>query len=245
MNILLTAFKPKSTSKGMPMHRQNPQLCWEPHCMSHSLQHAMNLVQENVPHAGSSLSPWRNLPSPSTKELSLLSGMTLTFLWNVLYRAQGEKKNFLSVLWTWNLTFHWPFSTNPVEDRTKCMPNVGRVWHLALPFKDWWKIVNEMWDFMYTGQMGNFIFRPMMPKRQFFPPYDIMRLHGKSDCWSQPWCPCEPNLQPITRESLMSLSGASTIKEDVKWDQLTCNIIMHLDEMQPVIFTCACTLQSA
>ena len=33
---------------------------------------------------------------------------------------QGEKWNFPSALWTWNLTFYWQFSTNPVEDRAKC-----------------------------------------------------------------------------------------------------------------------------
>ena len=37
-----------------------------------------------------------------------------------IFLSQGEKWNFPSVLWTWNLTFHWPFSTNPVEDRAKC-----------------------------------------------------------------------------------------------------------------------------
>ena len=26
------------------------------------------------------------------------------------------------------------------------------------PLQDWWRIVNEMSDFMSTGQMGNFIF---------------------------------------------------------------------------------------
>ena len=34
--------------------------------------------------------------------------------------SQGEKWNFPSVLWKWNLTFHWPSYTNPVEDRAKC-----------------------------------------------------------------------------------------------------------------------------
>ena len=34
--------------------------------------------------------------------------------------STGEKWKFPSVLWTWNLTFHWPFSTNPVEDRAQC-----------------------------------------------------------------------------------------------------------------------------
>ena len=34
--------------------------------------------------------------------------------------SQSEKWNFFSsVLWTWNLTFHWLFSTNPVEDRAR------------------------------------------------------------------------------------------------------------------------------
>ena len=27
------------------------------------------------------------------------------------------------------------------------------------PLQDWWKTVEEMLDFVYTGQMGNFIFR--------------------------------------------------------------------------------------
>ena len=29
------------------------------------------------------------------------------------------------------------------------------------PLQDWWRTVNEMSDFMSTGQMGNFIFRPV------------------------------------------------------------------------------------
>ena len=27
------------------------------------------------------------------------------------------------------------------------------------PLQDWWRTVEEMLDFMYEGQMGNFIFR--------------------------------------------------------------------------------------
>jgi len=29
------------------------------------------------------------------------------------------------------------------------------------PLQDWWRTVNERLDFMYTGQMGNFIFHPV------------------------------------------------------------------------------------
>ena len=29
------------------------------------------------------------------------------------------------------------------------------------PLQDWWKTVNEMSNLMSTGQMGNFIFRPV------------------------------------------------------------------------------------
>ena len=48
--------------------------------------------------------------------------------------TKWEMKFPISVLWTWNLTFHWLFSTNPVVDRAKC-------WHLALGM---WKKVNAM-----------------------------------------------------------------------------------------------------
>ena len=30
------------------------------------------------------------------------------------------------------------------------------------PLQDWWRTVNEMSDFMSLGQMGNFIFRPVI-----------------------------------------------------------------------------------
>ena len=30
------------------------------------------------------------------------------------------------------------------------------------PLQDWWRTVNEMSGFISTGQMGNFIFRPVL-----------------------------------------------------------------------------------
>ena len=40
------------------------------------------------------------------------------------------------------------------------MSDVYEIW--LYPLHDWWKTVTEMLDFMYTGQMGNFIFRPVI-----------------------------------------------------------------------------------
>ena len=37
------------------------------------------------------------------------------------------------------------------------MSDVYDIWLNAL--QDWWRMVNEMSDFMSTGQKGNFIFR--------------------------------------------------------------------------------------
>ena len=37
------------------------------------------------------------------------------------------------------------------------MSNVYDIW--LYPLQDWWRTVDEMSDFMSTGQMGNFIFR--------------------------------------------------------------------------------------
>ena len=39
------------------------------------------------------------------------------------------------------------------------MLDVYNIW--LYPLQDWYKTVNEMSDFMYTGQMENFIFRPV------------------------------------------------------------------------------------
>ena len=58
--------------------------------------------------------------------------------------TQGEKLNFPSVLWRWNLTFHWPFYTNPVED---IEPNIGCVWHLALSSTG--LVENSQWNIRF------------------------------------------------------------------------------------------------
>ena len=39
------------------------------------------------------------------------------------------------------------------------MSEVYDIW--LYPLQDWWRTVKEMLDFMYKGQMGNFIFRPV------------------------------------------------------------------------------------
>ena len=39
------------------------------------------------------------------------------------------------------------------------MSDVYDIWLYSL--QDWWRTVEEMLDFMYEGQMGNFIFRPV------------------------------------------------------------------------------------
>ena len=39
------------------------------------------------------------------------------------------------------------------------MSDVYEIW--LYPLQDWWRTVNEMSDFMSTGQTGNFIFRPV------------------------------------------------------------------------------------
>ena len=45
------------------------------------------------------------------------------------------------------------------------MSDVYDIW--LYPLQDWWKRVNEMSNFMSTGQMGNFIFRPVSKVRNF------------------------------------------------------------------------------
>ena len=39
------------------------------------------------------------------------------------------------------------------------MSYISDIWLYSL--QDWWRTVNEMSNFMYTGQIGNFIFRPV------------------------------------------------------------------------------------
>ena len=39
------------------------------------------------------------------------------------------------------------------------MSDMYEIW--LCPLQDWWKTVGEMLDFMYTGQMENFIFQPV------------------------------------------------------------------------------------
>ena len=41
------------------------------------------------------------------------------------------------------------------------MSYISDIW--LYPLHDWWWTVNAMSDFMYTGQTGNFIFRPVRP----------------------------------------------------------------------------------
>ena len=80
-------------------------------------------------------------------------------------RSQGEKWNFLSLLYARNLTFHWLFSTNPVEDRAKChtYPTFGSIcMRFGYPLQDWWRTVNEMSNFLHTGEIGDFIFCPVV-----------------------------------------------------------------------------------
>ena len=40
------------------------------------------------------------------------------------------------------------------------MSDVYDIW--LYPLQDWWRTVNEMSGFISTGQMGNFIFRPVL-----------------------------------------------------------------------------------
>ena len=54
---------------------------------------------------------------------------------------------------TWNLRFHWLFSTN------------NDLW--LYPLQDWWKTVNEISNFMYTGEIGNFIFHLVSGKNRY------------------------------------------------------------------------------
>ena len=43
------------------------------------------------------------------------------------------------------------------------MSDVYDIW--LYPLQDWYKMVNEMSDFMYTGQMGNFIFHLVLKNK--------------------------------------------------------------------------------
>ena len=53
----------------------------------------------------------------------------------------------------WNLRFHWLFSTN------------NDLW--LYPLQDWWKTVNEISNFMYTGEIGNIIFRLVSGRNRY------------------------------------------------------------------------------
>ena len=60
------------------------------------------------------------------------------------------------------------------------MSYISDIW--LYPLHDWWRTVNEMLDFMYTGQTGNFIFRPVIGTKvgegcSFTSGESFMRLH--------------------------------------------------------------------
>ena len=78
--------------------------------------------------------------------------------------AQGEKWNFLSVLSTWKLTCHWPFSTNPVEDGAKCHthPIFGSILYRICGEQSM-KCQNS-----YTGHIRNFIFHPVCANQHLY-----------------------------------------------------------------------------
>ena len=101
---------------------------------------------------------------------SLFYTLSLWFPCNKAWKAQGKKWNFLSVLCTLNLTFHWLFSTNPVEDRAKyqiCM---------NLPRSCIRLVENSQWNSSCTWQIGNFIFRPVKPcKNELSQMRDLVR----------------------------------------------------------------------
>ena len=39
------------------------------------------------------------------------------------------------------------------------MSYISDIW--LYPLQDWWRTVNEMSNFLHTGEIGNFIFRPV------------------------------------------------------------------------------------
>ena len=100
----------------------------------------------------------------------------------LLFISQGQKWNFPSVLWTWN---HWPFSTNPVEDRAKC--RMCDIW--LYPLQDWWRPVNEMSDFTFTGQDGKFHSLPCVIAMHYWR-YPYERSNVGEDCYTQTHLPC-------------------------------------------------------
>ena len=94
-----------------------------------------------------------------------------------LTSSDWKQKN-KSALWTWNLTIHWLYSTNPAEDRAKC--------HTCLTFgsmlyRNWCKMVSEMSDHISTGRMGNFIFRPV--DWWFYPQRLVRRVRRETGIW--------------------------------------------------------------
>ena len=67
------------------------------------------------------------------------------------------------------------------------MLDVYDIW--LYPLQDWWRTVNEMYDFMSTGQMGNFIFRPVFVSkctRSF--PFNTLRKSVSGCCCSRKNC---------------------------------------------------------
>ena len=85
---------------------------------------------------------------------------TCTMLTSQLPCHREKKKMNISHLSCGHEIWHFIdlFSTNPVEDRVKCWMCMT---FGSILYKIGGEQVNEMSDFMSTGQMGNFIFRPV------------------------------------------------------------------------------------
>ena len=102
----------------------------------------------------------------------------------LLFISQGQKWNFPSVLWTWN---HWPFSTNPVEDRAKCRMcmTFGSI-HCRIGGDQSMKCqISRSRD-----KMGNFIPRPSCVIAMHYWRYPYERSNVGEDCYTQTHLPC-------------------------------------------------------
>ena len=62
------------------------------------------------------------------------------------------------------------------------MSDVYDIW--LYPLQDWWRTVNEMSDFMSTGQMGNFIFRPVIVSSIHIRDPEKFRTYTRSPTWN-------------------------------------------------------------
>ena len=74
------------------------------------------------------------------------------------------------------------------------------------PLQDWWKTVNEMSNFLYTGQIGNFIFHPAR----------VLVLHSHSYAICVHFSPCKSPSPPSPQLCNLYALYVHKIQHEVK-----------------------------